>query len=126
MAKETVSIDLDASPDAAWAVVGDFHGIADWFPGIESNRPDGDVRVLSMGTMEIREQLVERNEAACTLVYSIVGGVPLERHRATVTVSPREGGSHVDWAVDIEPDAMLPIMTDTYQKALEALQAKLS
>jgi len=29
----------------------------------------------------------------------------------------------VTWTFDVEPESMVPIFADTYQKALEALQA---
>lgn len=126
MAQQTAQIDLDASPEAVWEMISDFHGIAQWFPGIVSARAEGDVRVLDMSGMEVREQLIESDDDARVLVYSIIEGVPLERHRATITVTPSGGGAHVEWAVEVEPDSMLPMMVDVYTQALGVVGERLS
>ena len=126
MAQDSVTIDLDATPDQVWAVVGDFEGIGSWFPGIESTRIEGDVRILGTMGMEIHEQLVERDDEGRVLVYSVIQGAPIESHRASVSVKGRGDGSTVDWLVEVEPPEMLPIFVDIYQKALEQIRDKVS
>src|SRR5579875_3026229 len=126
MAEETVTTAIDASPDEVWKLVGDFEGIDKFFPGIESLRIEGDTRVIGMMGIEVSEQLLERNDSGRRLVYSVVGGVPIESHRATVTVGEREGGSIVEWAVEVKPDEMLPIFVDVYQQALAQVREKVT
>lgn len=126
MATQTASIDVDAPPDQVWKLVGDFHGIGSWFPGIESSRSEGDARILDMMGMEVREELVERDEASHRISYRIASGVPVDRHQATISVTPKGGGSHIEWLVDVEPDTMAPVMADVYQKALQAIDEHLS
>jgi carbon monoxide dehydrogenase subunit G len=126
MAQGAVDVTVDAAPDAVWAKVGDFGGVAEFFPGIESFRLEGDDRVIGMFGMEIRERLVSRDDATRTLSYSVVDGVPLESHTATITVEPEGGGSKVTWAYDVEPAEMAPIFGDTYKGALAALEAGFS
>ena len=123
MAQGAVDVTVEAAPDAVWAKVGDFGGVGDFFPGIESFRLEGDDRVIGMFGMEIRERLLSRDEATRTLSYSVVDGVPLERHTATITVEPEGSGSKVTWAYDVEPDEMAPIFGDTYKGALAAVEA---
>lgn len=125
MGSDAVSTEVGASADEAWVLVGDFHGIVKWFPGIESARAEGDDRVLSMFGMEIRERLVERDEAGRSITYSIVGGVPVEHHRATVTVVPSGDGSTITWAFEADPDTMVPLLSDSYSAALAALKQQL-
>ncbi|HUA94987.1 MAG TPA: SRPBCC family protein [Acidimicrobiales bacterium] len=125
MAKEAVATEVPVSADQAWALVGDFQGIGQWFPGIDSVRPDGDDRVLSMFGMEIRERLLERDDAARAITYSIVDGVPVEHHQATVSVTPTDRGSTITWAFEAEPDSMVPLLADSYKAALAALKEKL-
>ncbi len=125
MSQDAVTVDVDAEPDKVWAVVGDFGGVS-WFPGIESARLEGDVRVLGMMGMEVRERLSAKDDAARSLTYGIVGGVPVESHRATVTVEPAGSGSRVTWSVAVEPDSMLPVMVDVYRQALEALRQQVT
>jgi mxaD protein len=123
MAAGAVDVTIAATPDEVWAKVGDFGGVAVLFPGIESFRLEGDDRVIGMFGMEIRERLLARDEASRVLTYSVVGGVPVESHTATVSVEDDgDGGSKVIWAYDVTPDEMAPIFGDTYKGALGALE----
>ncbi len=125
MAQGTAEIDVDGTPDAVWALVGDFGGIAGWMPGMESCRVEGENRILDTMGMTITERLVARDDTARAITYSIVDGVPVEHHEATVTVTPSGDGSHVTWAVDATPDEMCDLMTTIYQQSLEALKARI-
>ena len=123
MAEHTAEIDIDGSPEAVWALAGDFGGIAGWMPGMESCRVEGENRILETMGMTITEQLVARDDAARSITYAIIDGVPVESHRATVTVTAAGDGSHVTWAVDATPDEMADLMHAVYQQSLEALKA---
>jgi carbon monoxide dehydrogenase subunit G len=126
MAEGAVDVSVGATPDAVWAKVGDFGGIADFFPGIDSFRLEGDDRVIGMFGMEIRERLLARDDATRTLTYSVVDGVPIESHSATITVQAEGDGSKVTWAYAVEPAEMAPIFGDTYKAALAAVEAAFS
>jgi len=123
MAQRTAQIDINGTPDAVWALAGDFGGIAGWMPGMESCRLEGDNRILDTMGMTITERLVSKDDAARAITYSIVDGVPVESHEATVTVSASGDGSHVTWVVDAAPDEMADLMQSVYQQSLEALKA---
>ena len=125
MGKATAEIDIDRPADAVWTVVGDFGGIGDWMPGIESCRLDGDDRVISMMGMEVTERLASRDDDARVLVYAIVGGVPVINHRATISVASVGPGSRVTWEVEVEPDDMTDLMHQVYQQSLQALKDRL-
>lgn len=115
-------IDIAKPADVVWATAGEFGGIGDWFPGVESCVVDGDDRILEMLGMKITERLESRDPEARVLVYGIVGGVPVGNHRATITVSEVGDGSHVTWEVEVEPDEMTDLMHQTYEGALNALK----
>ena len=123
MAERTATIDIAGTPDAVWAVAGDFGGIADWNEGIDSCRVDGDTRVIEAMGMTITEALVSKDDAARSISYSVVDGVPVESHQATITVSPSGDGSHVTYVVDAEPESMADLMQGVYQATLEALKS---
>ena len=125
MGKARAEIDIDRPADEVWAVAGDFGGIGDWMPGIESCAVDGDDRVLKMMGMEIIERLERRDEDERELVYGIVGGVPVINHKATITVVPDGNGSHVTWDVEVD-DEMTDMMHQVYQQSLQALKDHLS
>lgn len=116
------AIDIDASADDVWAVIGDFGGIGDWMPGIDSCRSEGDDRILAMMGMEITERLVSKDDAGRVLTYSITNGAPVESHQAVITVTPTGNTSHVTWDVDATPDEMTEVMATIYQQSLEALK----
>jgi mxaD protein len=125
MAAGAVDVTVAAAPDAAWKIVGDFGGLSEFFPGIESFRLEGDDRIIGMFGMEIRERLVSRDEDARTICYSVVEGVPIETHTATITVEPAGEGAKVTWAYEVTPDEMAPIFGDTYKAALAQLENSL-
>ena len=96
MAAGAVDVTVAATPDEVWAKVGDFGGVGEFFPGIDSFRLEGDDRIIGMFGMEIRERLLARDEESRVLTYSVVDGVPIESHTATVSVEPDGDGSQGD------------------------------
>ncbi len=122
MAEGSVDVTVSAAPDTVWAKVGDFGGLADFFPGIDSFRLEGDDRIIGMFGMEIRERLVARDDAGRSITYSVIEGVPLDSHEATITVESEGDGSKVTWTYAVTPDEMAPIFGDTYKAALASLE----
>jgi hypothetical protein len=114
-----------ASPSAAWDLVGDFEGIAKVFPAVTDVAIDGDVRTFSMSGMRISERLVRRDDATRTLTYSIIDGVPIEEHEATMVVEPNDGGCTITWSVTTTPEEAQPLFVDTYSRALASLHGAL-
>ncbi|HEY6472569.1 MAG TPA: SRPBCC family protein [Acidimicrobiales bacterium] len=122
MAEGAVDVTVGAAPDAVWEKVGDFGGLADFFPGIDSFRLEGDDRIIGMFGMEIRERLVARDDAGRSITYSVVEGVPVDSHEATIKVESEGDGSKVTWTYAVTPDEMAPIFGDTYKAALASLE----
>jgi carbon monoxide dehydrogenase subunit G len=120
--KGHAEITINKPADAVWAVAGDFGGIGDWMPGIESCVVDGDDRILKMMGMEITERLQGRDDDTREIIYGIVGGVPVGSHKATITVVPEGNDSLVTWDVEVEPDDMTEMMQGIYQQSLQALK----
>jgi mxaD protein len=126
MAAGAVDVTIAATPDEVWKKVGDFAAVGDLFPGIESFRMEDGDRVIGMFGMEIREKLLARDEESRVITYSVVGGVPIDSHTATISVEPDGAGSTVIWAYNVTPDEMAPIFGDTYKGALAALESSFS
>jgi Polyketide cyclase / dehydrase and lipid transport len=126
MAEGVVDVTIQAAPDEVWAKIGDFGALDEIFPAIDSIRLEGDDRVLGMGGNEVRERLLSRDDATRTLVYSIVEGIPVERHQATVTVAADGDGSKVTWAYEVEPADMVPMLDGAYQGILANLDGLFS
>jgi carbon monoxide dehydrogenase subunit G len=126
MGQRTADIDIDKTPDEVWAVVSNFGGLADWMPGIDACTVEGDDRTISMLGIELVEHLFECDDSARSLTYGIVsGGLTVDKHRATVTVTPAGSGSHVTWSVEVEPDSLGDIMGQTYEGSLQGLKEHL-
>ena len=121
MAAGSVERSFKVSADQAWDAVGDFAGVDKIFTELESlEMVDGD-RVIGMMGLKIREKLVARDEAARSITYSVIDGVPLERHEATIKVDEAGDGCQITWSFDVAPDEMLPIFEATYSGALESV-----
>jgi Polyketide cyclase / dehydrase and lipid transport len=84
-----------------------------------------DLRTFNLMGMRITERLVSRDEASRTLTYSIIDGVPVDAHEATIRVDGHESGCEVVWSVTAEPEAAQPLFVDAYRQALVALHTML-
>lgn len=94
-----VSVDVAATPDAAWALAGDPVGITTWFAPVASAELIGDERHATMGNgAMLIEQLVDRDDAARRYSYVVRSGIPgLTSHRATIQVDSAVSGARVTW-----------------------------
>lgn len=126
MADGKVDVRIERSPDDVWALIGDFGGLGDWMPGIDSCTLEGDVRKLEMMGMEIHEQQMSRDDASRTISYSIVKSpMPLEHHLATLSVAPDGDGSILTWAYEVRPDDMASAFGPVYDGSAKAVKAQL-
>jgi Polyketide cyclase / dehydrase and lipid transport len=99
----TLTIDVDASPDAAWAVVGDPLAAPRFYPKYVSAEVDGDTRILTRDDGgKLVERLLERDEAGRSYAYSVIEGAPVRSHRASFTVEENGAGSRIVWSTEAE------------------------
>ena len=126
MKTETATARIERPAEDVWALLGEFAGLETWLPGVEACVVDSDLRRVDTMGMTIEERLVERNDAARVITYSIVSGAPVDTHEATITVVPVGAGScDVTWSVSTDPDDAAGFMRDVYQGALDSVKAKL-
>ena len=127
MADGKAEVTIDRSPDEVWKLLREFGGLADWMPGIESCRVDGDVRTLQTMGIEIREQLRSLDDDGRRISYSVVASPMgnLESHLATISVDPQGSGSHVTWAVEVVPDELLALFLPVYEGSVVELKKQL-
>jgi Polyketide cyclase / dehydrase and lipid transport len=121
----TVTDKYTAAPETAWQLVGNFGGIGEVFDGVDDVVVVDDVRTFNLMGMRLSERLISRDEAARTITYSIIDGVPIEAHEATIRVMPHETGCEIEWSVTSDPEAAQPLFADAYRGALVALHEKL-
>ena len=123
MGKGKAEIDINGSAEETWAIIGDFGGIGNWMPGIDSCRVESEDRIIETMGMTITEHLVNKDDGGRALTYSIADGAPVESHQAVITVIPVGDTCRVTWDVEATPDEMADLMATIYQQALEALKA---
>jgi hypothetical protein len=141
------SVTINASPDAVWAVVGDFTQPQRWHPAIEGGTATqgsevGSVRTLKVkGGGEIIETLQSFDPAAKKLSYRARDGsaLPVSNYTSNLTVKSGEGDtSVVEWRgafyrkyMNNDPpkgeddDAALSAITEKYRTGLANLKAVL-
>jgi mxaD protein len=126
-----LTIDVDAPPEEAWALVGDPTSVPRWYPKYVAAEADGDARVLrSAEGGELHERILERDDAGRSYSYSVVSGAPVSAHRAGFSVVAREGGSRIVWWTEAEPSdpaadlegRLTPTQTDALRRMKEILE----
>lgn len=138
MSKVTVEerIQVQASPDTAWALLGDFGGLPGWFPVVTASRVVGNgvgaVRHLTMPDGNVLEERQEtRDEAQRRYSYTVIGGpVPFTGYRSELRVAAAPEGCEVVWSASFEPLAGAPMdpvafIRGAYRAGLESAKARL-
>jgi carbon monoxide dehydrogenase subunit G len=125
-----VTVDVDAPPDAVWAVVGDPTAVPRWYPKYVAAEVDGERRVIrSADGREVVERLISRDEAGRSYSYSVLSGAPVADHRASFTVEPRGEGSRVVWRTEgrstVEGASLEERLRGSQTDALAGLKAML-
>ena len=93
-----LTIDVDASADVAWTVVGDVTSVPRWYPKYVECGIDGDIRTLrSADGAELVERLLDRDESERRYAYTVIAGPPLRSHLGSFQVLPHGEGSTIVW-----------------------------
>lgn len=132
MATASATIDIPASADQVWQLIGGFNTLPDWLPLItESTLTDGG-RVRSLKTADggvVIERLQTFDNAAMTYSYSIEQApFPASNYLATLKVDAQEQGARVTWsgrftAVGVSDEEVVALFSGIYQGGLDALRA---
>jgi hypothetical protein len=138
MTKATVTetIDVNASPDKAWALVGDFGGLVGWFPAVTKSTVEGSgVGALRHLTMPDGNQLTERqqarDEAGRYYEYAVIAGaLPCTDYLSRLAVSPAGSGARITWTAQFVPLKDAPVdavafIASIYQGGLAGAKAVL-
>lgn len=106
--KHAESIEINAAPDAVWALVGDFAHPEKWLPFVDSTSAQGgnekgatrDLKLKSGGT--IKEELKNYDAEKRVIQYKIIDPtdpavIPVNNYSAKITVEASGTGSKVEW-----------------------------
>ena len=102
-------IEINASPEKVWSVIGNFCSIKNWHPTVtdctsdKGNEPDS-IRVVTLeGGEQIREILAKHNPGNFMIQHYMEDGqkleaYPITTHGLTITILDNDkGGSTVKW-----------------------------
>lgn len=111
----TETIDVAATPDKTWALVGDFAGLVGWFPAVTDSRVEGSgIGALRYLVMPDGNRLTERQEARDELGRSyeyvvVAGALPCTDYRSRIAVTPAGSGARITWTASFKPIAGAPV-----------------
>lgn len=125
MASIHKEIVVEASAEAVWSAVRDVGAIhtrlARQF--VVDTRLDGDSRVVTFaGGTVVRERIVDVDDRARRLAYSVVEGRPTH-HNASIQVFPDGSGrSRIVWIADLLPDDIAGIIGGMMEQGCAAMK----
>lgn len=135
MAQASATVELPASPEDVWQLIGGFGSLPDWLPYIPESKltAGGRLRHLANpGGAAIIERLEHYDNANWTYSYSILQSpFPISRYVATlrVQVGTNGHGSRVVWCGDFDADGVsdeevCELFGGIYRDGLKALAAR--
>lgn len=137
MATTTASLDVPASPDRVWQLIGGFGSLPDWLPYIPAAELGEGGRVRRLRNEDggvIVERLEAFDDQARTYSYSILQApFPVTGYLSTLTVheGPGQGTARVEWSGTFTPDGVtdseaVALFHGIYTDGLAALRRALA
>jgi mxaD protein len=99
------SIEINATPDEVWAVLGDIASVDQWIPGVTAVTVDGMTRVCTFEDGHTQnEQILDYSPSARSYRYRIDGApLPVRDNIGSFAVRSRNGGTVVVWQSSFQP-----------------------
>ena len=132
MATASAFIDIPATTDQVWQLIGGFNSLPDWLPFIPKSELSEGGRVRSLQTADgavVVERLEAFDNAGKTYSYSILQApFPATDYLATIRVEAQGQGARVTWSgrftpVGVSNKEVEDLFAGIYQGGLEALRA---
>ncbi|WP_367084890.1 SRPBCC family protein [Pseudomonas sp. HOU2] len=132
MATASATIDIPASADQVWQLIGGFNTLPDWLPFIPNSELSEGGRVRTLQTADggvVIERLQAFDNTARTYSYSIEQApFPATDYLATIKVEAQGQGARVTWsgrfnAKGVSDEEVVALFSGIYQGGLEALRA---
>jgi len=132
MATASATIDIPASADQVWQLIGGFNSLPDWLPFIPNSELSEGGRVRTLQTADggvVIERLQAFDNTARTYSYSIEQApFPATDYLATIKVEAQGQGARVTWsgrfnAKGVSDEEVVALFSGIYQGGLEALRA---
>jgi hypothetical protein len=138
MASTTATVDLAASPERVWQLIGGFDSLPDWLPYIPSSTLDEGGRVRRLENPDgdmIVERLIAFDDAARSYSYAILQApFPVTDYLSTLEVQEvpgRPDASRVVWSGTFTPAGVsageaVDLFQGIYANGLAALRETLA
>jgi Polyketide cyclase / dehydrase and lipid transport len=132
MAQASANIDIAASPEQVWQLIGGFGSLPDWLPYVPNSElsEGGRVRRLANPSGDIIVELLETfDNAARSYSYSILQApFPVTGYVSTLRFQETDGGrgSRVEWSGQFTPNGVSDqeasrLFQGIYEDGLKAL-----
>jgi len=128
----TRQIDVKATPEQVWKIVGDFGGL--WHPLVANliltgQGPGQLRRIETVDGKILIERLESLDDINRVLTYTMISGIPADIYEGQISVEPISTGSRVIWTINYRHAGMSSFILDITLSTLmysgmTALQAK--
>lgn len=125
MASLIKTVDINAEPETAWALLSDPGAAARAFPGVlTESRLDGDVRTVTFANgLVARERIVTLDPDGRRIAYGVIEG-RFSHHSAAMRIEPAGAGrSRLTWTADFLPDEAAAMVGPLMDQGLAAFKA---
>jgi hypothetical protein len=119
---------IEAAPEDAWAALRDWGALHERLvPGFAvATELDGTDRVVTFFNGAIaRERLVDLDEEARRLVWSIVDGPYSHHNGAAQVVANEDGTTRFVWIADLLPDDLAEVTAELMERGVETVKRTL-
>jgi len=125
-----VAIDIAVPARVAWDVIRDPSAITQWYPIYVKSHPARDMRILErLDGALIQERFMAKDEAAMTLVTTVLSGLPYAEYGCEWRVDAAGDGCRVTWRTHAVPEDRSVAQDDWLERehlaALEGLKTLL-
>jgi carbon monoxide dehydrogenase subunit G len=127
------SVELAATPDQVWALIGSFGDLA-WHPLVANVKLTGtDIGQLrtieTIDGKQIIERLTSMDASGRSYTYEAISGLPVADYTGKLDVTPKGDGSSVEWRsqylADGQPDIIIKsIVSALFKTGLEGLKKR--
>ena len=128
MASIRREIVVERRPAEVWDAVRDVGAVHDRLaPGfvVATTLEEGARVVTFANGVVARERIVDCDDAARRLVWSVVGG-RMSHHNASLQVAPDgEGRSRITWVADLLPNEIAPVIADMIEQGMQVMKRTL-
>jgi uncharacterized protein YndB with AHSA1/START domain len=119
---------IAASPDEVWAALRDWGALHERLvPGfVTDTKLDGDDRIVTFFNGAVaRERLVDRDEEARRLVWSIVDGPYTHHNGAAQVFASDDGSARFVWVADLLPDDLAEVTGGLMERGIATVKQTL-